>query len=396
MKLKPIHIILLAAFLIIYPCRSIAQTKPVYVVLFTHIEDNSPVGTMGSEESRIHFLQVRRNMIEMANLARKYNISWSFQPDWKILLAALMYEDSVSMRTTNGKNFLRYIKEDLGAIIDPHSHEKQGYNYTDVAYLLDSLGVGGSKIIGGHIWDPSIPNFQHWDRFRVPVRGTTYPWAIWRGEILMGSGSPNHSNDPIVSGVWRPKDRDNFFVDDPAGNISCVGQYKGDISSTAELIDLYKENKVPGSCMLTSSYHITPTQLNTDMGAVEDTVIKPLLIWIEKGEVIVTDFTTLISEWKTKFHSLGYIYDPGKATGIDDKLISSPSPVRIIPNPFSTRIILQNCTGEEDFALVNAMGQTIWAGHQIQHQDFTGLASGVYFLKINDRHSQQVIRLVKN
>ncbi len=371
------------------------QPHPVYVVLFTHIEDNSPGGIMGSEESRKNFLQARRNMIDMANLAKRYNIPWSYQPDWKILLAALMYEDSLSMRTTNGKNFLRYLKEDLGVIIDPHSHEKQGYNYTDVAHLLDSLGVGGSKIIGGHIWDPDIPNFQRWDRYRVPVSGSIYPWAVWRGEVLMGSGTPSHSDDPVVSGVWRPKDRHNFFVDDPEGNISCVGQYKGDISSIIELIHLYDDSTVPGTCMLTSSYHITPTQLDTDLGFVEDSVIKPLLNWVDKGVVIVTDFTTLISEWKTKYHSNGYIYNPGSGSGIDDPLISAGSPIRITPNPFSARIILHNTTGQENFALMNSMGQTLWVGHQVEQQDFSGLSAGIYFLRINSRHSSQTIRLVK-
>ena len=111
----------------------------------------------------------------MANLALTYGVPWSLQPDWKILQAALLYEDSALMQTTNDKNFLRYLKEDLGVVIDPHSHEGGGYNYTDVAHLLDSLGVGSTTVIGGHVWDPSLPQFQEWDRFRVPVPGEHYP-----------------------------------------------------------------------------------------------------------------------------------------------------------------------------------------------------------------------------
>lgn len=288
-----------------------AQGTPVYVVLFTHIEDDSPAGTLGTQQSKDNYMVARSKMIEMANLAKRYNVKWVFQPDWKILLAVLIYEDTAATRLTNGKNFLRYIKEDLGVVIDAHSHEGSGYNYTDVAHLLDSLGVGGTTVIGGHIWDPNLPQYQGWDRFRVPLYGAKFPWAVWRGDILMGSGTPNHVNDPHVSGVWRPKDKFNYFIDDPNGNIFCVGQYNGDISSTNELINLYKSGKVSPQLMLTSTYHIQPAVISGLNGitAIEDTVIKPLVAWRDKGEVVITDFTSLINDWKTKYSSVPYIYD---------------------------------------------------------------------------------------
>jgi hypothetical protein len=155
-----------------------AQIPPVRVVLFTHIEDNTPAGALGSAQSRQNYLLYRTKLIEMAHLAGNSGVPWSLQPDWKILEAALRYEDAALMETTNGKNFLRYLKEDLGVLIDPHSHENGGYNYSDVAHLLDSLGVGATTVIGGHIWDPDLPEFQEWDRFRVPVAGEHYPTAM--------------------------------------------------------------------------------------------------------------------------------------------------------------------------------------------------------------------------
>lgn len=95
----------------------------------------------------------------MAVLARRYNMKWSLQPDWKILRAALLYEDATTMALTGGKNFLRFLRDSQHVAIDPHSHEAGGYNYTDVAFQLDSLGVGGSTVIGGHVWDPTLPQF---------------------------------------------------------------------------------------------------------------------------------------------------------------------------------------------------------------------------------------------
>lgn len=395
MKIKLINSTHIIALLLIISQMSYGQTTPVYVVLFTHIEDNTPVGIIGTQESRQNYLRVRGKMIEMANLAKSYNIKWSIEPDWKILLAALMYEDAATMQSTNGKNFLRFLKEDMGAAIDPHSHESQGYNYTDVAHLLDSLGVGGSKIIGGHIWDPNLPQFQNWDRFRVPVKGTKYPWAVWRGEILMGSGTPNHVNDPLVSGVWRPKDKFTYFVDDPNGNITCVGKYKGDISSTKELINLYKNNIISSGCMLTSSYHITPTQITSDLIAIEDTILKPLKVLRDKGEVILTDFTSLIADWEIKFNAKGFIYDPSNSSGIEDEITASKSLYHCYPNPFENKINLQNESVNEQFVLINTIGRIIWSGKHIEQQDFSSLASGLYFLKVNDQNSNQVIKLIK-
>jgi len=180
---------------------------PIYVVIFTHIEDNTPTGVLGTTEARQNYILWRNRLITLGNLFFQYKAKWVLEPDWKFLLAALNYEDSTLTSNTNKKNLFRYLKEDLNVAIDPHSHEKQGFNYTDVAHLLDSLGVGGSTVIGGHVWDPNLPEFAEWDRFRVPVAGSKFPWAVWRGDILMGSATPNHINDPHISGVWRPKDR---------------------------------------------------------------------------------------------------------------------------------------------------------------------------------------------
>lgn len=297
-----------------------AQSPKVYVVLFTHIEENLPQGVMGTQASRDSYLQVREKLIDMAELAQQYSCVWVFQPDWKYIQAGLMYEDAQTMQNTNNKNLFRYLKEDCNVVIDPHSHEKQGYNYTDVAHLLDSVGVGATTVIGGHVWDPELPEFQEWDRFRVPVNGTTYTHAVWRGDILMGSGTPGHINDPLQSGIWRPKDKDNYFVDDPDGNIACIGKYKREErhSGVNELIELYANGTVLPTQILTASYHIKPAAITGPNGlaGVEDTIITPFTDLQNDGKIILTDFTSLIQIWETEFNGTAFIYDP--VTAIHD------------------------------------------------------------------------------
>jgi hypothetical protein len=282
---------------------SAASPRPVYVVLFTHIEDATPTGVLGTPANRASYLNLRARLLEMGAVAKLHGVRWSLEPDWKFLLAAQQYEDTALMSTTEGVNIFRYLRDVLGVAIDPHSHEGSGYNYTDVAYLLETLGVGGSAVIGGHIWDPSLPQFAEWDRFREPVRGRRYPMALWRGEILMGSGTPNHVNDPTISGIWRPKDRHNYFTDDPAGNIACVGAFRGNLEGIAELAELYRTERIGGDCMLTSTFHIRPSDLLAASGpkTIEDTVIRPLAELRDTGDVVPTDFTALVATWKEEF-----------------------------------------------------------------------------------------------
>lgn len=293
---------------------------PVHVVLFTHIEDNTPPGTLGTPTNRTAYLNLRARLLEMGALAGQYDARWSLEPDWKFLLAAQQYETPDVTSNTGGLNVLLYLRDVEGAAIDPHSHEN-GYNYTDVAYLLETLGVGGSTVIGGHIWDPALPQFQEWDRFRVPVRGLRYPAAMWRGDILMGSGTPNHVNDPIISGVWRPRDRYDYFTDDPAGNITCIGAFRGDLAGISELLEASRTRPQAGTadarCLLTSSYHIKPADITAPGGldTIESTVLVPLTILRDKGGVVLTDFSALVATWRLDFGARACTYRPSPVSG---------------------------------------------------------------------------------
>jgi hypothetical protein len=288
---------------------STSTAGPIYVVIFTHIEDNTPAGAIPSAQSRASYAQWRTRLVNMAQSARSYGLQWVLQPDWKFLEAAREYEDATLMASTGGQNLFQYLRNSLGVVIDPHSHESGGYNYTDVAYLLNALGVGGSTVIGGHIWDPSLSQFAHWERFRVAQTGQKYPFS-WRGDILMGSGTPNHTNDPIVSGVWRPKDPYSYFVDEPSGNIAAVGAWKGTVAGIDELTELYRDGKVASTCMLTSTYHVNPSSINSDsaLASVERDVLSPLATKRSSRQIEVVDFTTLIATWKSQFAGKGCVY----------------------------------------------------------------------------------------
>jgi hypothetical protein len=292
------------------PSGGVTGRAKVQVVLFTHIEDNTPGGQLGSSQSKTSYLTLRTMLIEVAQEAAKYELRWVLQPDWKFLEAARQYEDAATTASTGGKNVFVYLQDTLGVVIDPHSHESGGYNYTDVAHLLELLGVGGSTVIGGHIWDPALPQFQHWERFRQSVKGTKYPSASWRGDILIGSGTPNHVNDPIVSGLWRPKQPDDYWTDDPTGNIVAVGAYHDSVVGVQKLVELQSKGTVSHDVLLTASWNVTPKAILATNGPADIAaqVFAPLADMQSKGTIEVTDFRAMVTKWQNEYGGRSYLY----------------------------------------------------------------------------------------
>jgi hypothetical protein len=167
-------------------------------------------------------------------------------------------------------------------------------------------------VIGGHIWDPSLPQFQEWDRFRAPLAGEHYASASWGGEILIGAGTPNHVNDPLVSGVWRPQDRDNYFVDAPTGNIVAIGSWHDDVAGVQELVDLSAAGTIATGRMVTASWNLTPAAISAPGGVatIDSTVFAPLAAMRDEGSIVVTDFTSLVETWRTTYDGAAYLYQP--------------------------------------------------------------------------------------
>lgn len=66
----------------------------------------------------------------------------------------------------------------------------------------------------------------------------------------------------------------------------------------------------------------------------------------------------------------------------------------IFPNPFTSNIHIEDHNKEEAFVLLNAMGQVIFSGTQIELQDFSSLPKGFYVLKKNN-YPERVLKLIK-
>jgi hypothetical protein len=175
------------------------------------------------------FSQWRNALKLFADMLAAEGVMLNFQSDWNFLQAVAMYDDGAD---TGGKNILRYLKEDLGFEIDPHAHESQ-YNYADVAYLIDQLGVAPSAIAGGLLAGP--PGSCIVEHFWQPITGQHYPSYTWTAQAIWGGGTANHIDEQglWISGVWRPMDNEHFSVHDPLAPIPHIGAY----GSTWETLD---------------------------------------------------------------------------------------------------------------------------------------------------------------
>jgi hypothetical protein len=286
-----------------------SQTGKVYVVLFMHNEDNT-FGDIEDPLVRNDYLRHRTALIDMSEYLHEKGVQFAWQSDWKFLELVLKYETPELMAETGGKNIVRWMKEDMGITVDAHSHEHYGYNYADVACLLDSLGVATTRIIGGHVWDPYDDSYANWERFRNPLRGTTYTHYVWNANVLIGSGTPNHASDPAPSGIWHPKDKYHYWEDDPDGEILCVGQYKGDLEGVQELIDLRKSGTLPNSDILTCGIHTRQAFTPSFLDDFSKNLIEPLMAMRDRGEVEIVNFTELIDIWQRVYAGKPALYNP--------------------------------------------------------------------------------------
>lgn len=76
--------------------------------------------------------------------------------------------------------------------------------------------------------------------------------------------------------------------------------------------------------------------------------------------------------------------------------IQTENSFSVYPNPFIDRIQIQPVTGNENYLLANITGQILYAGNQISTQDFSGIAPGIYFLRIATPNAPFItIKLVK-
>ncbi|NBS41955.1 hypothetical protein EBS80_04855, partial [bacterium] len=219
-----------------------AGVPVIYVNIASHSEDGTTPGYPDFSTDKASFDTERAGVVAFANMIAQHQAKYDYQSDWNFLLGVQKYDAGDA--STNGKNVLRYLSEDLGFAVDPHSHEKNGYNYADVAYLIKANGVEPSHVVGGFIASPADQSKLSY--LSTLTHGSKYPTYEWKPEILWGGGTGNHVNESAlwISGIWHPKSASSYAVDDPSAPLPVVGHYESGWNGLDQLLALQGEGKL--------------------------------------------------------------------------------------------------------------------------------------------------------
>ena len=69
--------------------------------------------------------------------------------------------------------------------------------------------------------------------------------------------------------------------------------------------------------------------------------------------------------------------------------------IQVFPNPFKSHLQIAHQKGNENYVLTNVLGKMIWNGKNIENQDFSNLAKGVYTLNVTSSGNVQTFKLIK-
>ena len=288
------------------------SSNVIYVSIVTHNEEplSGQYPDFVSDEDA--FWEHREALVNFAKMLNEEGVEYNYQSDWNFLLAAAMYDKGTS--STNGKNFLRYLKEDLGFEIDPHAHETQ-YNYADVAYLINQLGVAPSRTVGGFLASP--PEQSKAEYFRQSLKGVKYPDYGWKAEILGSGGTYKHQDDEeiLVSGVWKPKDNENFLVHDGNAPLPDIGGYMSNWQGLNDLLQKQESEELEEGKIYTQTIFAGQIDM-VKSGYIEDfrQQIQSLSEYTDAGLIKWVGLKEVIDIWKSEYNSEPNIYAYGSAS----------------------------------------------------------------------------------
>ena len=298
---------------------------PVYVTINSHAESSITINT------KQKYLQYRNDLLERLQLIQSYNAKLNWESDYSVLLAMQEYETSDLYANTNNKNILTYMIEDLDFSVDPHLHPSD-YNYADLAYLIEQLGVHPSGVIGGLIVFECVhgePQPLDWhDTLELEsdgyVHGKKYPSYKWKPEILSGAGSSGHVYDELSSGMWYAGNEESFY-DDQGEGIVLFGQgydrdatlieeskgetlYYEDGGYIKELVGKIKSGELPAGKMYTANLHVQDTaEIGKSGVGTNDAlqqVLEELKPYADAGYIKYVTYQEGVDIWKDQYDSV--------------------------------------------------------------------------------------------
>ncbi len=287
-------------------------TPRVYVMVTVRNKDPQFPGSADYAADKAAYQSYRAGVLEYAAYLEQNRVLWEWQHDWNFLQGVIEHEvlgqDPTLLAETGGDNVIEHLSQH-GAAIGLHSHERDGYNYADVAHLVRQTGVEPSPVVGGHIWDASSQAYSRWPRFADGIAGKKYGGqASFKAEVLMGGSTFGHQQEPKYSGVWRPASESDFHSHDPEGKLVAVGNWP--VSMLGELLSKLQDGSLSG--MYVATFDTNSHALSTPgyIAQLEQRVFAQLLAYRDQGLVQFVHAEDIPGIWKSEYDEQAGIYGP--------------------------------------------------------------------------------------
>ncbi len=310
---------------------------PLHLTVVLHNEEPGG-GRPDYTADRNFYLQNRKLVKLLAETITSKSASFNFQSDWNYLKAAAMFDTGSVTSNTAGKNIVRWMYDNLGIEIDPHAHETQ-YNYADVAYLIEQLGVAPSKNVGGFLYYPP-DNPQGWEKHINGLQGKVYPAYFWRADNLWGAATLYHQGpDDRSYGIWRPKDRYNFYQHDSTQRLLNIGGGCGDYQGVWKILEYISSGRAPAEGFYTANVMMIQDWMTESSIQELGNFIDSLSGYVTQGRIRWRTLTQMSQLWKSEYNGKPFRIDcTALPTGIESISSEIPSSFELrqnYPNPFN-------------------------------------------------------------
>lgn len=288
-----------------------AAPPPLHVSIVSHNEETN--GRRSVDWLNPTIYRNNRELVrQLALTIKAAGATWNLQSDWTFLQAVARYDTASTTTNTNGKNILRWLTEDLGFAADAHAHEST-YNYADVQYLHRQLGLPDTGVVGGFIYSPPPDPAKSWERHEAGLFGIKYPAFYWRASLLWGAATGLHQGDDDESyGLWRPKDKNNFFTDDPSKRVVYIGggcKSKFDEGTAAGVyayLNARDKGRLPEDAFYTASIMINQGQLSSTLINSIAAQLAALRPHVTAGRIVYKTLAQVFATWSTSYGARPY------------------------------------------------------------------------------------------
>jgi hypothetical protein len=277
------------------------DAPPIYVTVVMHNEEPPGYPDFTDPENEGLFDRHRAALKDFVDMLDRHGVAFNWQSDWNFLQAIDLYDDGTD---TDGLNIAEYICS-LGFEVDPHAHQTI-YNYADVAYWLDQVGVTPSGIAGGFVALPE--SSSELTCFWGPISGNHYDYT-WQADVIWGGSYAYHGGDEELwaAGIWRPQDPAHFMVHDDAALVANIGSYNHGWQSLKLLIDQQQNGELIPGVMYTTDVFLSQKNLVSEPGRITDFEAE-LLEVMEHGDLVWMGLSAQYAEWQTTYNSVPNIH----------------------------------------------------------------------------------------